>query len=86
MSSDLCTILVKQHTKMNTVMEFIEKQILNSEIKIILIQGESYAVNKVISISEILKRKYPDIPQSQELSESQRLPNEPLYCVTLKKP
>lgn len=74
---------VKQHTQMKTLIEYCEKRIDSDNFQGISIVGEEKAVNKAISIAEILKNKY-SLVETTKLEESVTK-NEPKLTITLKK-
>ncbi|EAY06166.1 hypothetical protein TVAG_098770 [Trichomonas vaginalis G3] len=74
---------VKQHTQMKTLIEYCEKRIDSDNSPGITIVGEEKAVNKAISIAEILKNKYSLI-ETTTLEESVAK-NEPKLTIYLKK-
>lgn len=73
---------VKQHSQMKNIIEYCEKQLSDRAFPGLSLVGEEKAVNKVISIAEILKNKH-DLLMATLLEESTDSPNEPKLTITL---
>ena len=76
---------VKQRSSIKEVIEFCKSRIEGEEFHGISLVGESKAVNKTISISEILKKIYPDLTQSIQLESSEKDENEPKLTIIVSK-
>lgn len=80
------TISIKQHTVMNRTIAYCESKITEKSFTQITLVGESKAVNKCISIAEILKRSHPTLKQETILDESPEHSDEPRLTITLSIP
>lgn len=80
----MSVFVVKQGTHMKELIAKCDEQISKPEFKQVSLIGEAKAVNKVISISEILKKKY-NLVDSIALTQSDTKENEPKLTIVLKK-
>ena len=76
-------VSIKQHTVMNRTIAYCESVIAGESFNQITLIGESKAVNKCISIAEILKRSHPTLKQKTVLDESPEHSDEPRLQITL---
>jgi hypothetical protein len=77
------TVAVKQHTAMSRTIDYCEKVIASPTFTHLTLIAEGKAVNKCISIVEILKRVHPSLSPSIALDESPASPGEPRLTATL---
>jgi len=76
---------VKTHSTMSNIIGYCEKVIQSPSFEIITLIAEGKAVNKCVSISEILFGKFPELKRSITLDESPSEKCEPkLQIVFLK--
>ena len=76
--------VVKQGTHMKELIPICDEIICKHDFKQLSLMGEGKAVNKTISISEILKKKY-NLTDAVALSNSDSKENEPALTIILKK-
>ncbi|KAK8891272.1 ribonuclease P [Tritrichomonas musculus] len=79
------TVSIKEHTVMKRTIAYCEEKINEETFTQIILIGESKAVNKCISIAEILKRSHPNLKQTSILDESPERSDEPRLTITLSK-
>lgn len=77
------TVFIKQHTVMNRTIAYCESKFTEESFKQLTLIGESKAVNKCISIAEILKRSHPKLKQETTLDESPEHSDEPRLTIKL---
>lgn len=78
-------ISVKQHTTISRTVEYCEKLIAEPNFDFLVLVGEGKAVNKCISMCEIIKRKHTELKQECTLSESGNGADEPKLAIKLYK-
>ena len=76
---------VKQHSKISSVIEKCDEYIASENFDKIILVGESKSVNKAISISQILQKKYPNLTETTNLELSDKMKNEPKLSLILTK-
>lgn len=72
---------IYQHSKISNIVSKCENML--DETKNLCIVGESKAVNKTLTILEILKRNQKDLKYNIELEESSSNENEPKLIIRL---
>jgi DNA-binding protein len=77
---------IKQHTVMARTIAYCDAKIGDEGFAGLTLVAEGKAVNKCISVVEILKRNHTDIAAEIHLDESEQTPNEPRLRVALSKP
>lgn len=78
-------VLVKQHTVMSRTIRYCEEQIAKDGFSELVLVGEGKAVNKAISILEILKRKCEGIDSVVELGEAEAGNGEPRLRIVVRR-
>lgn len=76
-------ITLHQHTNMKRTIGYCETRISAEDFQQIILIAEGKAVNKCISITEILKRNHPALKQENNLTESPNHTDEPQLSITL---
>jgi DNA-binding protein len=86
MAEDASNVVsIKQHTVMSKTIAYCDSRIVDPTFTQVTLIGEGKAVNKCISIVEILKRTHTDIVSQITLDESPNTENEPRLTVLLSK-
>ena len=78
-------VSVKQHTVMNRTLRYCEEKITGDDFTELVLVGEGKAVNKAISILEILKRKCSGIVSTISLDESPNTNGEPRLRIVISR-
>ena len=85
LNDNSCIISIKQHTKMKETIPYCDLKITSNDFRKITLIAEGKAINKAISISEILKNKYEFLDSINKLDSSPSNPQEPLFTIILQK-
>jgi hypothetical protein len=80
------TVAIKQHTVMSRTIGYCQSGIASPTFRHLTLVAEGKAVNKCISILEILKRDHPELSPSIILDASPASSNEPRLMATLTAP
>jgi DNA-binding protein len=76
-------VMIKEHTVMARTIPYCDTQLSTPDFQQLTLVAEGKAVNKCISILEILKRTHTGITSSITLDASPRTPDEPRLTVVL---
>ena len=83
--NDSLILEIKQHSKIRIMIEKCEECINKPDFKEIRLIGEGKSVNKALSISQLLQKKYPQLQETTNLALSETMKNEPKLTLILTK-
>lgn len=78
-------VAVKQHSVMANVIRFCESKMAEQEFTGLTLVAEGKAVNKAISINEIIKRKHVGFTSEVALVPSQTNQDEPMLRISISR-
>lgn len=78
-------VRIRQHTSMERTLMYCEAKIVDGTCDNLVLVAEGKAVNKCISITEILKRKHEFVKTEIHLQESPTTESEPMLRIVISK-